>query len=218
MLRRSVVTVVVGLVPFLAVASPMAFGQGVGGSSPTGTSHVLDLLPPPYLEGIAIWEGTIGAPATPVPVELDASGPAWTKSFQTANGDAIIPITTSIRVYENLMVTGSACWTGWHAELAPGFLWHTGGQGVFSPPPIGVMVNGSPIQADYQVTEARSVLDASFPSLLPGTEVLFQFNFTWSGAAPFTGTFDMSQYPTPEPTTVVFMAIAATFILRRHRS
>jgi hypothetical protein len=130
MLRESVVTVVVGLMPFLAVASPMAFGQGVGGSSPTDTSHVLSPgfgMPEPPVN----WQSVVGTISTPVGVELDPTGPAWVQHFQTEGGVLINP-DRYIQITENLIVIGDTPWTGWHVELTnPDFHWFDwGGAGV----------------------------------------------------------------------------------------
>lgn len=201
----------------LGVVGPMAFGQGVGVGSPTDTNHFLQLLPPPYLEGVAIWQGGVGSLAVPVGVGLDPNGPAWTKHLQTQNGEPLASLATSIQFWEILLVTGDETWTGWHAELAPGFKWHTGGLGIFSPAPVVAIIDdlNNSLPVNYQLSESASKLDFTFPAVAPGAKVGFQFAFYRSEPTPFVGTFEMRQYPTPEPATLILIGAAGAFITRR---
>lgn len=210
MLGKSMIAAVAGVLLFLGAASPMAWAQGVGPGSPTDTDHLLQpvaSIPEDHID----WATIIGSAAVPVGVELDPTGPAWTKHFQTENGSLITVTNGVVWIAENLLVSGSVPWTGWHSEIVTdGFVWYAGG----SSPTFALIVGGTPIAVTVQTS--GSSLDATFPALLPGTPVRLYQKFAWSQETPFDGVIDMCQYPVPEPISLVSLA-ALFFVSYRKR-
>jgi hypothetical protein len=197
---------------FLGVGGSMALGQGVNpATTPTNTSHLL-YLSPSQVEGVNIWSGFVGSTTSYTPVELDPVGPAWTKHLQTNDGSPIAATVARIAVVERLHVTGPYPWTGWHSELDPGFRWN-GVLDVTMQPPFAMTVNGVTSFGNYHVS--GSTLDVTFPAISPGTDVTLGFMFGWSDSVPFTGSLQMREYPTPEPATLILMALAGSGVLRR---
>jgi hypothetical protein len=190
----------------ITIAPPMVSGQGVGGDSPTNTSHVLQHVF--YIPEDPInWATTIGTVSAPVRVSLDPAGPPWVKHLQTENdtpiGERTGPI---VGIEENLMVGGSISWTGWHSDLATsGFIWYTGPGGTL--PPFRLRVNDVPVPVTFAIN--GSSLDVSFPPIAPGSTVNIVQKFGWPHPIPFIGTIEMHQYPTPEPHS----ALGAMFLL-----
>jgi len=197
MLGKSMIVAVAGVLLFLGAASPMAWAQGVGPGSPTDTSHVLQPVAS-FPEDPIDWAATIGSTSAPIEVELDPGGPAWGKHLQTENGSSITATYGVVRIEENLVVSGSAPWAGWHSEIVTdGFVWYTGGWS----PTFTIMAGGALITADVRISGAG--LDATFPALSPGTPVRLFQKFVWSQETPFDGVIDVCQYPVPEPTSLL---------------
>jgi hypothetical protein len=201
----------------LGALGPAALGQGVDpDTSPTDTNHVL--IPFGSGEGAQAggWESIIGTPSNPVFVELDPTGPVWLKHLTTQDAASISYLDGVVRVEENLLVGGGLSWTGWHTQVdTEGFrsrYW------IWFPqvgPAFTIVANGSAVPAN--ITMLDTGYDVTFPPLQPGTNVTIVQEFVWSDQAmPFTGTIQMHQYPTPEPATLAFLALAGLFFTR-HR-
>ncbi len=200
-----IAAVAAGVAMFLGAASPMAFGQGVGGSSPTDTSHVLSRgfgIPEPPVD----WQSVVGTSLAPVGVELDPVGPAWIQHFQTEGG-APINADRYIQITEDLVVTGDTPWTGWHVEPAnPDFRWFDWGGGGWGHAFVAI-VNGVLLATDVQYA-SPGILDATFPAIGPGDEVRFIYYFRRDSVNPVSDSFDIHQYPTPEPTALLLIGTA----------
>lgn len=202
--QTSILTLVIA-----AVTGDVAFGQGVGGVTPIETSHLLKPTGGSIPEHMVHWYASVGAVDSPITVELDPIGPAWVQHYQTQDGD---PIDTNraVEISENLIVGGDIPWTGWHVELAnPDFIWLDS----LLSGPFTLVVNGSGIPVALQ--RSPSSLDVTFPSLSPGTAVEIIYYFGRASAEPPSNSFDIRQFPVPEPTSLAGAAIAGAFCIRR---
>jgi hypothetical protein len=181
-------TVAIFSLMLLAAATRTALTQGVGGGSPTDTSHTLHLVAS-IPEDPTDWSTRIGTAAAPIGVQLDPSGPVWSKHFQTQNGRPIGGGVTGpiVGIEENLLVGGSISWTGWHSDLATGgFIWYTGPGGTL--PPFRLRVNDLPVPVTFAIT--GSSLDVSFA--LSRLEV---------GSTSIRSSDGLMRYPFWEPST-----------------
>lgn len=206
-------TVTVITLMLMGAGGQIALGQGVGGNSPTDTSHV-------FLSGFSLpgeppvnWLTHVIDSSGPIPVELDATGPAWHKTFTTHENQPVQPGLGIMALYEHLEITGNQAWTAWHVEiLTPGFRWLDAP--LYTPQ---VDIRGSsgltPVPITSQITDR--ILDVSFSELLPGTQVNHRFVFEWTGSSPFIGTIEMLQYPAPEPASLLGFSVLFLFLRGR---
>lgn len=195
---------------FLGASASLAWGQGVNpDTSPTNTNHTL--LPYAGIpEPPVTWRTVIGTSAEPIGVELSPTGPAWQSLFHT-NTDAPIPAGSYVAIREHLTVGGTTPWSGWHVELSdPGFALVRSGWTA----PLIAFANGTFVPANITLASA-SGLDATFPSLAPGTAVDFDVYIWRTSSNPLASSFSMSQYPTPEPATLALITLAGVVFVRR---
>lgn len=199
----------------LGGVGPAVLGQGVGGNSPTDTSHVLtsifsgdDFFPPS-------WRTIIGTMIDPISVELDPAGPAWVKHLQTQDMAPINPISGIIVAHEYLMVGGSRPWTGLHMEInTDGFIWFPYSTFPDPSPMFKMLADGLPVPFTIQLDGGK--LDVSFPPLTPGTTVTIEQKFAWwIQDTPFTGSIEMREYPVPEPASLVGLGLLFLISQRR---
>jgi len=194
-------------------ASPMAMAQGVGniGSLPTQ----FETTNPPNGWVVADPAGN------PIPVELDPTGPVWSKSFTGPNGGPFAQpaFGPPLSVMEVLTVSGNLPWTDWHEDvvgidasgtLDPGWVWTNPFVLVNGVPAAGLTVNGV----------GTSSLDFYFNPIAPGSLVQIRKALVYNGlpGTTFIGTLAIHEYPTPEPATLGLAGLGSLLFLRRRRA
>lgn len=196
--------VIISLAAVVGAASA-AWGQGVGGTSPTETTHTIQgiyQIP----EAPKMWETQIGLPEARIAVELDPAGPTWLMHVQR-DGD---PLSTwpqhYIRLNEYLVISGERSWTGWTQQIdVPGFEW------VLSS--TSILANGATPTGLNIVTDG-SVLRFTFDPLPPGTQINLLSRLRYDGTL-LVDSFDVQQFPIPEPTAILGFLVLASLIRRR---
>lgn len=212
---RNTVIVLVSLAAIFGPA-PAAWGQGVGGNSPTHTTHSLEVVfvvPEEYHSRL----GEVGTQVSPLGVQLDPNGPVWEKVFQvdTSVIPSISPQAVS-RISEHLIVEGDLPWTGWSIDIATqDFAWFprpSGGRFWFSM----LTPYGFTFVPGMQATFEQSRLDFTFDPLPVGTQISIIADIRYEGAQPFASDLQLNQYPVPEPASaLVLMSLLALRPFRR---
>jgi hypothetical protein len=184
-----------------------ASAQGVAG----GLVTIHTLQPGPQV--------IIGSAATPIPIDLDPTGPAWFKNvgdpFLNAPGPSIVTLT------ETIQNVGTEAWGDWHEFLFPA---PSGLPPHFWTNVVGLSVNGNPIgfTATGLGGQTLDLFNFSQP-VMPGDIFTIQKQLQVAGTANVSGAFlRISQYPTPhvpEPGTIMMAAMAISGLsLWRRRS
>lgn len=195
----------------LCAAPSVSLGQGVGGNSPTWTSHTLDRVEISTPEDPISWSAAVGSVQAAIQVALDPSGLLWTKEFQTSDGSAIAWHDV-VQIEEHLVVAGNRAWTGWDTQIMTnGITWNRLGTYVN---PVVILANGSRPSGLYVTFEGASA-HASFDPLPAGTQVTVLIKVMYNDPGPFAAPFEISQFPTPEPTTFLFLILVAPLIRRQ---
>ncbi len=196
----------------LAAGGVSAFGQGVGGNSPTNTTYTIQRIyttPEEPLE----WGARVGSWGNPIGVELDPFGPVWSKGFNTNTGEPILP-GERIAISETLLVQGARPWTGWGARiLTDGFAWYDSG----GFPAFTVLRNdgsGSPVPG-LSVQYIGPAAIGVFNPLMAGASVQVFETVIYTGTQPFSGTLQLEQFPIPEPSTLLSFVLLALLLRRR---
>jgi len=191
----------------LFIATSPANAQGV--STPLFTIHSVSPGPTVF----------IGNSASPIPVDLDPTGPPWNKSIGDPNQN-VAGIAT-IDIVETLVNAGTEVWTDWHEFMLP--------------PPVGLAppiwtnvvslsINNNPITftATGLGTGTLDLFNFSQP-VLPGDIFGIHKQALVDGSIVANGAFlRIQEYPTtvPEPASVAIVAMGslAAAGLRRRRS
>jgi hypothetical protein len=197
-----------------ALAAPAALAQGVGnlGSLPTQFQS-----PVP----IAGWSVDSGNAASPwVPVQISPTGPQWVKTFSAPNGQ---PFTAfpgqTFTLQELLVIAPPLSWTDWHEHiLTPGWDWVQPTVFLANVPPPGL----SPPPGLTTVytpgnLSTGGTVDFYFNPLAPGTLIDIRKTLQYNGPAGaiFNGTLQIAEYPTPEPASLVMLAVGGLLVRRR---
>jgi hypothetical protein len=193
------------------IAAQIAWGQGVGAPlGGTTTSHISNGI------GWDIPEDTLPSQ----PVIRDPAGQPWFKDLYDITGGPVNAApgdTFSIR--ERLLIDGTLDWSDWHEEiLNPGWEWDLASafffaDGAAAP---GLVVSGTPSTATTGGT-----ISFDFDPLPPGTEILIGKQLVYKGDAigsDFAGIVHLAEYPTPEPSAALLMAMSGLVFLRRRRA
>lgn len=193
----------------LLVAAPISFAQGVGnlGSLPT-----LFTSPAP----ITGWSVDSGNAANPwLPVQIDPNGPQWIKTFTGTNGQPIVAVPgQTFTLQELLVVAPTQSWEDWHEHiLTPGWEWvqPTVFFANFAPPPgLNTVITPGTMTTGGKV-------DFTFSPLAPGTLIDIRKTLQYVGVSGtvFTGKIEIAQFPTPEPTSLVLLALGGLAMIRR---
>lgn len=204
----------------LAVYTTTTNGTNAQGTA-TGpsTSHSVDPTNPSE-----IWIGGINDPIygpDPYPIDLDPTGPPWTKDvLDTPDGTVV---SGTITIYETIQNVGTEPWDDWH-EIA-----FSGGTlgGVWDSV-LDLRVNGSSIAYTATITGGGSTLtlDNFSQPVLPGDVFEIDKTLTLIGTSAGNGglLFRIAEYPTtniPEPASGVLillgLGLAVTTAPRRSR-
>lgn len=204
---------VLAVVSASLVAAQAALAQGVGniGSLPTQ----FETTNPP--SGWIVADPAGG----PIPVELNPSGPQWSKAFTGPNGGPFAhpAFGPALPVQEFLVIGGNLPWTDWHEDVMgidangtpdPGWVWANPTLLVGGLPAPGLTVTGA----------GTNSINFYFNPLAPGTSVIIRKQLVYNGlpGTVFNGTLAIHEYPTPEPATVGLLAVGALAMLRRRTS
>jgi len=181
---------------------------------------------------------SIGLDNNPIVVPFDPPADPWIKTIDTggsnpwaddawSGGD--IQLLTLITIDEWLEVGPGVEWTDWHEEIieSPGWVWYHGqfpalpgtfqpflevdtGSGVYNFP------NNLTVAADDQK------LDFYFDALAEGTKVHIGKQLLFVGSdnrlntsETWTGPLKITEYPTPEPATLIMLALGGVALIRR---
>ena len=188
----------------LLVAHRGADAQGV--STPLFTIHSVSPGPTVF----------IGNSASPIPVDLDPTGPPWNKSIGDPNQN-VTGIAT-IDIIETLVNVGTEVWTDWHEFMLP--------PPVGLVPPfwtnvVGLTVNGNPISftATGLGTGSLDLFNFSQP-VLPGDIFGIHKQALVDGSIVANGAFlRIQEYPNgvPEPTSLALFAMGGLMYARMRR-
>jgi hypothetical protein len=218
-----------GLRVGLGVMLVLAFGTtgwaaDVGGGSGSSTY---------WTEGMNSQGGwDIGSGGGPVGISLDPNAGPWIKTLTAANGGGFPADDTGYTapngygpIVENLVITGNRSWTDWHEDiLTPGWVW---GMNFFDiPDGLGgwKAAPGLDVTHDPAVWQIHGEgVSFTFNALAPGTLVKITKSIVWVGNPNvigdlFWGTVTISEYPTPEPATLLLLALGGLAVVRRRRS
>jgi hypothetical protein len=189
--------IVIAALAAAGVSTAAAWGQGVGGASPTQTEHLL--VPAAGIpENPLQWWAFVGSPENPLAVELDPVGPTWMADFGVEQGNAISSNEISL-IDERLLIQGGLPWTGWQMEiLTSHFDWST----QWLSPAFDVRVNNIRVSG-LNVELLGPVARVSFDPLPPGTAVQIKARIAYEGTAVFTDPLQVEQFPIPEPATLL---------------
>jgi hypothetical protein len=179
--------------------------QGVAGG--LVTNHILQ--PGPQV--------IIGTPATPIPIDLDPTGPAWFKNVGDPQFNA--PGPSIVTLIETIQNVGTEAWGDWHEHLFPA---PAGLPPHFWTNVVGLSVNGNPIgfTANGLGGQTLDLFNFSQP-VQPGDIFTIQKQLQVAGTAGVSGAFlRIQQWPTPavpEPSAIVLAlgGLAAGLLRRR---
>ncbi len=196
---------------FVAGFGATAWGQGVGGTSPIETAHVLQERTQP--DGLPKqWDVHVGLPDSRIGVELDPAGSSWLKHFQRNGSPLSILPQHHIYLYEHLAVSGGLSWTSWTQEVeAPDFTW-----ALSSPFPSTTFLANGAVPSGLSITTDGALMRFSFDPLPPGTQIDIFTGLVYHGSQ-LADVFDMNQFPVPEPATILFVGAAASALRRSKR-
>lgn len=195
---------------FITGVGAAAWAQGVGGSSPTETTHMVQTIPH-VPEGPTVWETLIGSTHARIGVGLDPLGPAWLKHLQRSGPAGSFEPQHFVSIYEHLVISGQQSWTGWTQEIdAPGFEWRLSGPYV---EPTTILANGA-VPSGLNIETTGSTLQFTFDPLPPGTQIDIITGLRY-GDALLPDSFDVQQFPVPEPTTLFGFLVLITLIRRK---
>lgn len=200
---------VIALLAVLIGGDPSAWGQGVGGSSPTNTVHPLIPGEISIPEDPVHWKGDVGSEAASIGIELAPDGSVWSKTFQRS-GTRLFQFGQVVEIKEYLMVQGDLAWTGWSTRI------DTSDFGWWSPSWGFVQTESGALVPGLQRSIDGPGMSFTFDPLTPGTRVELSLRLTCTGTVPFDGTLHLSQYPTPEPApALLLMSLFVLTPLRR---
>lgn len=188
----------------IAVSLPCAAAraQGVGTGSPTETTHILQPRSQPT--GATEWEVHVGTTHARMEVDLDPAGPTWLKYlYRNGPPGSLLP-EHRVYLYEHLTISGERSWTAWNQEVeAPGFEWKKG----FPFPDAALLANGT-VPSGLSIQTSGSILQFTFDPLPPGTHIDVFSGLLFHGA-DLPDSFDLRQYPVPEPAGALLAGVAA---------
>lgn len=187
----------------LIVFSGQAYAQGTA----TGpfTSHIVD--PGPIV--------LIGDPASPIPIDLDPTGPPWFKSITDPN--AVITVPTLLTMIETIENVGTEPWYDWHEHILPN------AAGVSSPSTwvsVKLSVNGVPIGFSSGGLGTGDLWVDSFSQpVLPGDVLVVEkeveaFPLTSGTSGPI---LRIQEYPTPEPASLALLGVSTVLVLGKRK-
>ncbi len=202
--QKGILTLIV-----VAAITHATFGQGVGTGSPTDTTLSLTHWPQ-IPEEPWIWGASMGYGSW-IPVSLDPEGTAWgVHLLAPASG---VVTGNHIVLAQYLTIGGHMPWTGWQMDLdTPSMEWVSGHTGSIGETP-RILVDGAAPPGLTAALTADSIR-FSFDPLPPGAQltIVNEMIYTPTETDPFRDTVDIRQFPVPEPTTVVLMAIAGAVL------
>ncbi len=156
----------------------------------------------------------VGDAGSPIPIDLDPTGPPWSKSFFDDSG-----FTTgggTLNIIETILNVGTEAWGDWHAEIlgdpasasAPSF-WSS---------VTSMEVNGSPITFTTVGVSTKEIwLDDFSMPVLPGDILTINKQidvFSNTAGINMVPLVRLQQFPTPflipEPSACLLLAIGCT--------
>lgn len=188
-----------------------AWSQGVGGASLTETTH---LLRGRYQGSWATeWEVHVGLTDDRVGIELDPAGPSWLKHFQRDGAPGSLFPQHLIYLHEHLVISGERSWTGWIQQIdATDFAWAL----AYPFPNTMILANGV-VPSGLAIEAEGASLRFSFDPLPPGTQIDIFAGLIY-GNANLVDSFDVRQFPTPEPATMILIGAATAMWATRRRN
>jgi PEP-CTERM motif len=195
------------LAPLLALALLAVCNTATAQGTATGpfTSHFVD--PGPIV--------LIGDPASPIPIDLDPTGPPWFKSITDPGGVIAVPsLLTMIETIENV---GTEPWYDWHEHILPN------AAGIASPSTwfsVKLSINGTPIGFVPTGLGTQDLwLDTFSQPVLPGDIFVVEKEVEAFPLPPgSTGPIlRISEFPTPEPASLALLGLGSLSVLGRRK-
>ncbi len=187
------------VLPFvLAVALFVLCSTVCAQGTESGPSTIHDVVSGPVVY--------IGDGANPMPIDLDPTGPAWTKGLFDPNGLAAGNVTVDI--FETIQNVGTEPWSDWHEHIIGDPISANGSS--FWSNVVSLEVNGNPILFNVTGLGTKDLTLDQFSPLVQFGDIFTihkqvdVFNLAGETSAPL---IRMQEYPTsiPEPTTIVLL-------------
>lgn len=199
-LTQTILIPVVTIGLFMFTSSALAQGTATG----PNTSHNVDPGP-----GVLI-----GSPINPIPIDLDPTGPPWTKTifdpnFLTLSGGPL-------NLNETILNVGTEPWYDWHEHILPDA---TGAvPGLWTS--VFMSVNGNPITFNAVGLGTPNLwLDTFSQPILPGDVLNVRKIIDVYPGTPGVPNqpIVIAEYPTPEPASLALLSLGSLAVLGRRK-
>jgi hypothetical protein len=192
------------LIPAIAVGLLMFSHSAQAQGTATGpiTSHIVD--PGPIV--------VIGDPASPIPIDLDITGPPWLKNIADPFGNIIGG--GPLDLNETIINVGNEPWLDWHEHILPDATGIVPGLWVF----VDMTINGNPITFNAVGLGTPDLwLDTFSQPVFPG-DVLNVRKIIDATPGPALLQMRIAEYPTPEPASAALIGIGSLLLVARRKA
>ncbi len=196
------------LAPVFTLTLLMMCNNTLAQGTATGpfTSHFVD--PGPIV--------LIGDPASPIPIDLDPTGPPWFKSITDPSG--VITAPSLLTMIETIQNVGTEPWLDWHEHILPNAAGVTSPSTWFS---VKLSINGNPIGFNSIGLGTGDLwLDTFSQPVLPGDILVVEKEVEAFPLPPgSTGPIlRIAEYPTPEPASLALLSLGSLSVLGRRKA
>lgn len=187
----------------LCLFTSQVFAQGT--ATGPNTTHQVD--PGPVV--------VIGDPTNPFPIDLDPTGPPWTKTIVDPN--QLILNGGLLTVDETIINVGNEPWLDWHEHILPDPFGVVPGIWLN----VNMLINGNPIGFNVIGLGTPDLwLDTFTQPVLPGDVLSIRKVMEVTPGIPgtFTQPIIIEEYPTPEPASAALISLGSLMLLARRKS